>query len=187
MGKLFRLIRDLFYYLYVHVYRNFYYDKKYFKSSHFSSFRSQGWTIAAIDIHNRIWKKKNRDVRWPVSPDIDCSCNIQFDIEDINNFWGSGNYYQAIDAKIIIGKGTWIAKNVGIITSNHDIMDLDKHLPGKDIIIGERCWIGMNSVILPGVILGSGTVVGAGSIVTHSFTQGDCVIAGNPAKIIKLR
>ena len=43
----------------------------------------------------------------------------------------------------------------------------------------------MNSVILPGVILGDNTVVGAGSVVTHSFEKGKVVIAGNPAKIIK--
>ena len=43
----------------------------------------------------------------------------------------------------------------------------------------------MNSVILPGVVLGDHTVVGAGSIVTKSFEDGYCVIAGNPAKVIR--
>ena len=43
----------------------------------------------------------------------------------------------------------------------------------------------MNSVILPGVTLGPGTVVGAGSVVTHSFPEGHCVIAGVPAKLIR--
>jgi acetyltransferase-like isoleucine patch superfamily enzyme len=44
----------------------------------------------------------------------------------------------------------------------------------------------MNSVILPGVELGDFTVVGAGSVVTKSFKDGYCVIAGNPAKVIRL-
>jgi acetyltransferase-like isoleucine patch superfamily enzyme len=43
----------------------------------------------------------------------------------------------------------------------------------------------MNAVILPGVTLGDHTIVGAGSVVTKSFENGNCVIAGNPAKIIK--
>ncbi|WP_371860829.1 DapH/DapD/GlmU-related protein [Terrabacter aerolatus] len=59
------------------------------------------------------------------------------------------------------------------------------HAAGEPIIIGDDCWIGMNSVILPGVILGSRTTVGAGSVVTKSFPEGNCIVAGNPAKIIK--
>ena len=43
----------------------------------------------------------------------------------------------------------------------------------------------MNPVLLPGVILGDNTIVGAGSIETKSFPDGHCVIAGNPAKFIK--
>ena len=98
---------------------------------------------------------------------------------------GFGNYYQTIDARIVIGKGTYIAQNVGIVTTNHDLNNLDEHVPGKDVIIGKQCWIGMNSIILPGVILGDHTIVGAGSVVTKSFTEGNCIITGNPAK--KLR
>jgi acetyltransferase-like isoleucine patch superfamily enzyme len=59
-------------------------------------------------------------------------------------------------------------------------------LPGKDVIIGKKCWIGMNSVILPGVCLGDHTIVGAGSVVTKSFPDGNCIIAGNPARIIRV-
>ena len=43
----------------------------------------------------------------------------------------------------------------------------------------------MNSVILPGVKLGTRTIVAAGSVVTKSFPEGYCVIAGSPAKIIR--
>ena len=95
-----------------------------------------------------------------------------------------GNYFQAI-GKITIGHGTYIAPNVGLITANHDLTNLDIHLEPKPIVLGEKCWIGMNSVILPGVTLGEGTIVGAGSVVTKSFLEGHCVIAGNPAKKIR--
>ncbi len=110
---------------------------------------------------------------------------IEFHPDDFNNFWHFGCYFQAIDAKIVIGRGTWIAPNVGIITTNHDPADLDRHRPGKDVVIGERCWIGMNSVLLPGVTLGPNTVVGAGSVVTKSFPDGNCVIAGSPARLVR--
>ena len=43
----------------------------------------------------------------------------------------------------------------------------------------------MNAMIMPGVELGPHTVVGAGAVVTKSFPEGHCVIAGNPAKLIK--
>lgn len=146
-----------------------------------------GWQWALKGLY---WQKImgiNREIPWPVSPFIKISNanNITFDINDMNNFWTFGNYFQNFDGKITIGKGTWIAPNVGLITSNHDINDLDKHIKGKDIIIGKDCWIGMNAVILPGVELGDHTIVGAGSIVTKSFPEGNCVIGGNPAKIIK--
>lgn len=80
----------------------------------------------------------------------------------------------------MLGQGTYIAKNVGIITSNHDFQNLAEHQKGKDVIIGKHCWIGMNSVIL-----GDHTIVGAGAVVTHSFPDGYCIIGGNPARIIK--
>lgn len=123
---------------------------------------------------------------WPVDPrtNIVHASNIEFDYDDLNIFQSPGCYFQA-HGKIVIGKGTWIAPNVGLITSNHNLKDLNLHSPPKDIIIGENCWIGMNSMVLPGVNLGSHTVVGAGSVVTHSFPEGDCVIAGNPARVIR--
>ncbi len=73
---------------------------------------------------------------------------------------------------------------MGIITQNHDPQNPNKHLPAKEVVIGDNCWIGMNAVILPGVHLGDHITVGAGAVVTHSF-EGNCVIAGNPARIIK--
>lgn len=113
--------------------------------------------------------------------------NIHFHVDDIANFQKCGSYFQAaLDAHIWIGKGTCIAANVGIITANHDLNDLTKAAPGKDVRIGENCWIGMNSVILPGVELGEHTIVGAGSVATKSFPQGNVVIAGNPAKVIRV-
>jgi acetyltransferase-like isoleucine patch superfamily enzyme len=53
----------------------------------------------------------------------------------------------------------------------------------KPIEIGENSFIGLRSIIMPGVKIGKNVVVGAGSIVTKNF-EDNLIIAGNPAKII---
>ena len=164
----------------------FVFDRKYLKGRWFDD-TVVGWKWAWRSLFTQKIGRGNAYIPWPVSPYIVISNpqNIVFDVNDINNFQGFGNYYQNFSAKIIIGKGTWIAPGVGIITANHDPYNLDKHLPGKDVIIGKQCWGGMNAVILPGVVLGDHTMVGAGAVVTKSFPEGYCIIAGNPARKIK--
>lgn len=164
-----------------------FYSKKYLQGKYFQKNNIQGYKWA----WKNIWGQKilgyNKQIPWPVSfrTEVGNKDNIEFHVDDLNNFQHFGCYFQNYNAKIILGRGTYIAPNVGIITANHKKDNLDEHDQGKDVIIGEKCWIGMNSMILPGVHLGNNTIVGAGSIVTKSFEEGNCVIAGNPAKIIK--
>lgn len=131
----------------------------------------------------------NRKIPWPVSPFcfISNPNNIEFDPGDLNNFQMWGCYFQNFAGKIKIGSGTFIGPNVGLITANHDYnYNLRGHNKPQDIIIGRNCWIGMNSVILPGVILGDNTVVAAGSVVgkNRKFSMGNVIIGGNPAQIL---
>ena len=84
-----------------------------------------------------------------------------------------------------IGDYSNIGPNVGIITANHDYVDNDRHIIAKPVTVGRFCWFGMGAVVLPEVELGDFTIVGAGAVVTKSFPEGYCVIAGNPAKIIR--
>lgn len=86
---------------------------------------------------------------------------------------------------IKIGKNVWIAPYVKIISMNHDVNNYNNYIKAKSIKIGDNCWIGANAIILPEVELGAHTVVAAGAIVTKSFREGNQVIGGNPAKIIK--
>jgi acetyltransferase-like isoleucine patch superfamily enzyme len=111
--------------------------------------------------------------------------NIHFDPDDLNNFQTPGTYFQNFKGNIYIGKGSYIAPNVGLITADHDLSNLDSHQVGEDIRIGEDCWIGMNAVVLPGVSLGPRTIVAAGAVVTRSFPDGNVVVAGVPARPIK--
>lgn len=166
------------------------YDRKYLTGKYFQGkyhgITAPGWRWVYLDAKNCRRLQVNRAARFPASSQIRIVHpeNMEFHPDDLNNFQGFGNYFQAI-GKITIGKGTYIAPNVGIITANHDPQNLDAHLTPKPVVLGEQCWIGMNSVILPEVVLGNKTIVGAGSVVTKSFPQGHLVIGGNPAKIIK--
>jgi acetyltransferase-like isoleucine patch superfamily enzyme len=84
---------------------------------------------------------------------------------------------------IEIGDDVNMGPGVGLISANHDLLDNTRHLPAPPIRIGDRSWIGMNAIILPGVELGENTIVAAGSVVARSFKKGYQVIAGNPARV----
>lgn len=95
-----------------------------------------------------------------------------------------GNYIEATNG-IFIDDYTNIGPNVGILSANHNLVNNAVNDPAPPIRIGKFCWIGMNAVVLPGIVLGDFTIVGAGAVVTRSFTEGYAVIAGNPAVIVR--
>jgi acetyltransferase-like isoleucine patch superfamily enzyme len=112
----------------------------------------------------------------------------------IGNYTGlSGNFICCVN-KISIGNNVNIGTGAKIYdTDFHPIdylerrknpgFDLSK-IPNAPIEIGNDVWIGAEAVILKGVTLGNRVIVGAGSIVTKSFPS-DCIVGGNPARIIK--
>ena len=57
------------------------------------------------------------------------------------------------------------------------------HVDGS-IVIEDGAWIGAGAIILPNVVVGARSVVGAGSVVTRSVPPG-CVVAGNPARLLR--
>lgn len=86
---------------------------------------------------------------------------------------------------IEIGEGTIFSQNVVISSTGHDFQDISKGTENSPIKIGKDVWIGANTVIMPGIVIADDCIVGAGSIVTKSFTEQGCVIAGAPAKVLK--
>lgn len=62
--------------------------------------------------------------------------------------------------------------------------DIRDHVGMKPVCIGDDCFVGTGSILLKGTVLGKNCVVGAGSVVHGEFPD-NCVIAGNPAKVIK--
>lgn len=186
-----KIVKRLWYFGWGQLFCLLFYKKKYLTGEWFRGrygrISAPGWEWVYRAGRDRLFRGSNQGVPWPVSSNniVVGWENIDFDPNDLRNFQGMGVYYQAMDSHITIGKGTWIAAGVGIIASNHDVSDPDKRQAGKPVIIGEKCWIGMNAVILPGVVLGPHTVVGAGAVVTKSFEEGNCIIGGNPAKVIR--
>lgn len=95
-------------------------------------------------------------------------------------------------SSIKIGKNATIGANCKIIDNDFHPLDPEQrrlnlnkeHTARSPITIGDNCFIGMNSIILKGTTLGNNVVVGAGSVVHGSFPD-NCIIAGNPAKIIR--
>lgn len=96
-----------------------------------------------------------------------------------------GLYVQALNG-ITLGEGTIIAPGAKLVSANHSLEDFARWDAAPRLRIGRRCWIGANAVVLPGVELGDGVIVAAGSVVTRSF-PGDCVIGGVPARVLRSR
>lgn len=165
----------------------FFYNKKYLQGRWFDGGKIDGW----VWCWRSIWFQKilgfNRQVKFPCSHNVTIGNykNLDFHNDNLDNMFSPGCYFQNYRARIIIGHGTYIAPNVGIITANHDFKNLEKHSEAKDVVLGNRCWIGMGAIIMPGVTLADGTIVGAGSIVTKSVLTRNTVIVGNPAKVVR--
>lgn len=94
--------------------------------------------------------------------------------------------------EIRIGEGTLLGEMITISDNNHggqselDIAPIDRSICSKGaVIIGKNVWIGDKATILSSVTIGDGAVVGANSVVTHDVLA-KTVVAGNPARIIKI-
>lgn len=107
------------------------------------------------------------------------------------NFW-SGDFigieFQN-NANVIIGAGCMVSAGVILRTTDyHTIIKQGTHTvinDNKDIIIGNRVWIGANAMILKGSVLPDNSVIGAQSVVAGKFDESNVAIAGVPARIVK--
>jgi acetyltransferase-like isoleucine patch superfamily enzyme len=126
----------------------------------------------------------NRSVPWPVhfSSYVKGYENIISKTELVGE--AMGNYIDGRNG-IILEENVWIGPKVSIISQNHDENNFEKFIETKPIIIRKNCLLLTNCVILPEVELGEHTIVAAGAVVTKSFLEGNQIIGGVPAKIIK--
>lgn len=86
---------------------------------------------------------------------------------------------------IILEENVCIGPRVSIISMDHDLHNYDAYKKEQPIIIRKNSLLTTGCIILPGVELGEHTVVAAGAVVTKSYTEGNQVLAGNPARVIK--
>lgn len=109
----------------------------------------------------------------------------------IGNNSGIG-VYAKIPSGVEIGSDVMMGPYCKIYTQNHNFKDLTKpirvqgYLPRENVFISDDVWIGGHVIILPGVKIGKGSIIGAGSVVTKNFPDYS-IIGGNPARVIKNR
>lgn len=110
-----------------------------------------------------------------------------FNIHVGKNFYANFNSIFLDVCPITIGDNCMFGPNAQLYTATHPLHPVKRNSGlefGKPITLGNNVWLGGGVVITPGVTLGDNVVVAAGSVVTKSFPA-NCVIGGNPAKIIK--
>ncbi|MBI4707948.1 MAG: hypothetical protein HY761_08500 [Candidatus Omnitrophica bacterium] len=121
--------------------------------------------------------------------------NLVFEEEQscLERFVPKSTYFNVRSGNIHVGKNTMFGENVMVITGKHmDVAESgEKGLPlysvpteGRDISIGESCFIGSGAIILGKVNIGDFSVIGAGAVVTKDVPE-RVFVAGTPAKIIK--
>ena len=89
-------------------------------------------------------------------------------------------------AEVIIGDNVSISPEVYILSLDHNVQSNNFSTTPEKTVINDYTWIGVRSIILPGIELSKGSVVGAGSVVTRNTNQFE-IVAGNPAKKINER
>jgi acetyltransferase-like isoleucine patch superfamily enzyme len=143
-------------------------------------------SLALINIFFQRILRLNGNTPWMVhfTSHVICPKKIKIGKNVERSFARSGNcYIQGLNG-ITLKDNVLFGPGVKIISSNHGFTDHKIIQPEESIEVGEHTWLGANAIVLPGIKIGNNCIVGAGSVVTKSFPD-NCVIAGNPAKIIR--
>lgn len=140
-----------------------------------------------------IWISGNRN-RVEIGEGVTWSGTIKVTGDDLvvsigNRSDAKRAYVVAYRASVRIGADCLLARNVELRTSDiHPILDIETGIrlnPAADVTVGDRVWIGLDSVLLKGAAVADDTVVGMRSLVTGSFAESHCVLAGAPARIVR--
>lgn len=114
-------------------------------------------------------------------------CDYGFNIHVGERFFANYNSVILDCAEVRIGDDCFFAPGVSLYTATHPVETrprIDQWEYAKPITIGDKCWLGGNAIVLPGVTIGDEVVVGAGAVVTKDVPN-KVVVAGNPARILR--
>lgn len=114
-------------------------------------------------------------------------CDYGYNIEIGDYFFANRNCTILDVGTVAIGNHVMLGPGVMIVTAHHPIDPTLRNKGyglGTEIRIDDNVWIGAHVIITPGVQIGCNTIIGAGSVVTHSIPS-NVIAAGNPCKIIR--
>jgi len=126
----------------------------------------------------------NRNVPWPVHFTSQVKCPEKIQRGTKYPGYAKGCYIDGRNG-IVFEENVITGPRVSIISQSHDSTDFNNYISGKPIIIRKNSWLSTGCIILPEVELGEHTIVAAGAVVTKSFPEGNQIIGGNPANVIK--
>ena len=114
-------------------------------------------------------------------------CDYGSNIEVGDNFFANYNLTILDVGKVTIGSNVQFAPNVSIYTAGHPLHPDSRNSGyeyGLPVTIGDNVWIGGNVVLLPGVTVGSNSVIGAGSVVSRDIPEW-VVAVGSPCRVVR--
>lgn len=120
-----------------------------------------------------------------IEPDFFCDYGDRIILG--NNFYANHHCVLLDGGNITIGDNVMLGPNVHIYSTSHPIDAAQRQqdiMLAAPVALGNNCWIGGNSVIMPGVTIGESCVIGAGSVVTRSIPAGH-IAAGNPCRVLR--
>lgn len=114
-------------------------------------------------------------------------CDYGWNIEIGENFYTNHNCVILDCARVTFGDNVFIAPNCTFSTAGHPL-DTEQRNQGLEyacpITVGDNVWFGASVTVLPGVTIGSNTVIGAGSVVNRDIPDG-VVAVGNPCRVLR--
>lgn len=135
------------------------------------------------EIMEKLFGYKLENVGISIPFDTDYGWNIKFG----KNVFINTNCYLMDGGGITFGDNVFIGPNCGFYTATHPLNfeERNKGLElAEPIVVGSNTWFGGHVSVLPGVTIGEGTVIGAGSVVTKDIPP-HCLAVGNPCKVIR--